>query len=123
MPKRVAVIGASSDPRKFGNRAVRTFVRRGYEVLPVNPNETTIEGLRAWRSVADIPGPIDMVTFYVPPEIGVSLLDEVAAVHPGEVWFNPGSEDERLIARARELGLRPILACSIIGAGESAWED
>jgi uncharacterized protein len=123
MPKRVAVIGASSDPRKFGNRAVRNFVRRGYEVLPVNPNETTIEGLRAWRSVADIPGPIDMVTFYVPPEIGVSLLDEVAAVRPGEVWFNPGSEDERLIARARELGLRPILACSIIGAGESAWED
>lgn len=123
MPKRVAVIGASSDPRKFGNRAVRTFVRQGYEVLPVNPYETTIEGLRAWRSVADIPGPIDMVTFYVPPEIGFSLLDEVAAVQPGEVWFNPGSEDDRLITRARELGLRPILACSIIGAGESGWED
>ena len=123
MPKRVAVIGASSDPRKFGNRAVRNFVRRGYEVLPVNPNETTIEGLRAWRSVADIPGPIDMVTFYVPPEIGLGLLDEVAAIQPGEVWFNPGSEDERLIARARDLGLRPILACSIIGAGESNWED
>jgi len=123
MPKRVAVIGASSDPRKFGNRAVRTFMRRGYEVLPVNPNETTIEGLPAWRSVADIPGPLDMVTFYVPPEIGVGLLDEVAAAHPDEVWFNPGSEDDQLIARARELGLRPILACSIIGAGESAWED
>ena len=75
MAKRVAVIGASSDPRKFGNRAVRTFLRRGYDVLPVNPNETTIEGLRAWRSVADIPGPLDMVTFYVPPEIGLGLLD------------------------------------------------
>jgi predicted CoA-binding protein len=123
MPKRVAVIGASSDPRKFGNRAVRSFVRSGYEVLPVNPNETTIEGLRAWRSVADIPGPIDMVTFYVPPEIGIGLIEDVAAARPAEVWFNPGSEDDRLIERARELGLRPILACSIIGAGESAWED
>jgi predicted CoA-binding protein len=123
MPKRVAVIGASSDARKFGNRAVRTFLRRGYEVLPVNPNETTIEGLRAWRSIGEIPGTLDMVTFYVPPDVGLGLLDEVAAAQPGEVWFNPGSEDDRLIARARELGLRPILACSIIGAGESAWED
>ena len=123
MAKRVAVIGASNDPRKFGNRAVRSFVRRGYEVLPVNPHETTVEGLPTWRSIADVPGPIDMVTFYVPPDIGLGLLEDVAAVRPAEVWFNPGSEDDRLIERARELGLRPILACSIIGAGESTWED
>ena len=119
MAKRVAVIGASNDRRKFGNKAVRAFVRVGYEVFPVNPHESLIEGLRAWRSVGEIPGPLDMVTFYVPPHVGIGLLDDVAAVRPAEVWLNPGSEDDRLIERARALGLEPILACSIVGAGES----
>ena len=119
MSKRVAVIGASSDRRKFGNKAVRAFVRQGYEVLPINPHEAEVEGLKAWRSIAEVPGPIDMVTFYVPPDVGITLLEQVAAARPGEVWLNPGSEDDRLVARARALGLEPILACSIIGAGES----
>jgi uncharacterized protein len=116
MPKRVAVIGASNDRRKFGNQAVRAFVRLGYEVYPVNPHEQEVEGLKAWRSVGGIPGRLDMVTFYVPPHVGIGLLDEVAAAGPGEVWFNPGSEDDRLVARARALGLAPILACSITAA-------
>jgi hypothetical protein len=123
MSKRVAVIGASSDRRKFGNKAVRAFLRLGYEVFPVHPHERTIEGLTAWRSVGEIPGPIDMVTFYVPPRIGIELLEEVAAVKPAEVWFNPGSEDDRLVARARALGLDPILACSVVAAGESPMRD
>jgi hypothetical protein len=119
----VAVIGASSDRRKFGNRAVRAFQRLGYEVYPVNPHEAEVEGLKTWRSVADVPGPLDMVSVYVPPHVGIGLLDDIAAAHPAEVWFNPGSEDDALLARARTLGLDPILACSIVGAGESPYRD
>lgn len=119
MDKVVAVIGASNDRTKYGNKAVRAFVSQGYTVIPVNPHETVVEGLPAYKSVLDVPGPIDMATFYVPPETGEPLLDEMAAKGIAEVWLNPGAESDTLVARARELKLRPVLACSIIGAGEN----
>jgi predicted CoA-binding protein len=121
MPKVVAVVGASNDRRKFGNRAVRAFVKQGYTVHPINPHESTIEGLAAYKSVLDVPGGIDMVSFYVPPEIGEGVLDEVAQKGIGEVWLNPGSESERLIRRARALNIEPIVACSIVGVGQNPY--
>jgi predicted CoA-binding protein len=121
MPRTVAVIGASSNRSKFGNKAVRAFQQRGYIVWPVNPHETEVEGLRAYASIADVPGPIDMVTFYVPPEVGLQIIDAVAARTPGEVWLNPGSESEALVARARALGIEPVEACSIVAIGLSPY--
>jgi predicted CoA-binding protein len=118
-PRRVAVIGASNDRHKFGNKAVRAFVRRGYDVVPINPHETHVEGLRAFRSVLDVTGPIDMATVYVRPDIGLQIVTELAQKGITEVWFNPGADSPALIARARELGLDPIQACSIVGIGES----
>ncbi|HEX7088202.1 MAG TPA: CoA-binding protein [Vicinamibacterales bacterium] len=112
------MIGASTDRSKFGNRAVRAFLRQGYEVLPINPHEREIEGLAVHRSVLDVPGPIDMATFYVPPEIGLTVIEEVAAKGIREVWLNPGSESPALVARARALGIEPIEACSILAIGE-----
>ena len=70
MAKTVAVIGASNDRRKFGNRAVRAFRRQGYTVLTINPHEAQVEGLRTYASVLDVAEPRDMATFYVPPDIG-----------------------------------------------------
>jgi uncharacterized protein len=119
MARVVAVIGASNDRRKFGNKAVRAFARQGYDVKPVNPHMTTVEGLTAYASIADIPGPIDLVTVYVPPEIGELLLPDIARKQPGELWVNPGADSPALLARAESLGLRPIVACSIMGAGDN----
>jgi predicted CoA-binding protein len=113
----IAVVGASSDRRKFGNRAVRAFLRQGYDVKPVNPNEDLIEGLPTYRTIADVPGPVDIVSMYVPAAVGIDLLDAIAAKRPGELWINPGAESSALEARARELGLSPIYACSIVALG------
>jgi predicted CoA-binding protein len=115
----VAVVGASADRRKFGNKAVRAFVRQGFTVFPVNPHETVVEGLPTVPSITAIDVPLDIVTMYVRPEVGLTLLEEVARVRPREVWFNPGSESEAILARARELGIEPIVACSIMGIGSS----
>src|SRR5215212_6717065 len=119
MAQTVAVIGASSNRAKFGNKAVRAFRPRGSTVWPVNPHETAVEGLRTYASIADVPAPIAMATFYFAPEIGLQIIDAVAARGPGEVWFNPGSESDGLIARARARGLEPITACSIVAIGLS----
>ena len=116
--KTVAVIGASTDRRKFGNKAVRAFLRGGYRVVPITPSAVEVEGLKAYPSVADVPGPVDMATFYVPPSIGLRVIEEVAGKGILEVWFNPGSEDAALVERARALGLVTNVGCSIIAIGE-----
>jgi predicted CoA-binding protein len=119
MPKTVAVIGASSDRRKFGNRAVRAYLAEGYTVIPINPHEAEVEGLKTYKSVLDVPGPIDMATFYVPPPIGERVIEEVARKHIPEVWLNPGADSDELIERARALSIRPIVACSILAVGQN----
>ena len=119
MSKTVAVIGASNVRSKFGNKAVRAFQQQGYTVIPINPHEDRVEGLRAYPSVLQVPHEIDMATFYVPPDIGLTVIDDVAAKRIPEVWFNPGSESPALVARAEALGLSPIQACSILGIGAS----
>jgi predicted CoA-binding protein len=118
MPRTVAIVGASSNRDKFGNKAVRAFAHQGYSVIPINPHEREIEGHPAYPSVLDVPGAIDMATVYVPPEIGVLVMKELATKQIGEVWLNPGADGRAVVARARELGLKTIQACSIIGIGE-----
>jgi predicted CoA-binding protein len=119
MSKVVAVIGASSNRQKFGNRAVRAFQQQGYTVIPINPHETNVEGLKTYASVLDVPGPIDMASFYVPPDVGEQVIEDIAKKGISEVWLNPGAESPSLVAAARALGLSPVEACSIVGIGET----
>ncbi len=119
MSRRVAVIGASTDRRKYGNKAVRAFASQGYDVVPVNPHEASIEGLTSYPTVLAVPGAIDMATMYVPPDVGMEVIEDIARKKIPEVWFNPGSESDALIARAQALGLNAIEACSITGIGDS----
>jgi predicted CoA-binding protein len=119
--KVVAVIGASNDRHKFGNRAVRAYREQGYTVVPVNPHEVEIEGLKAYASVLDVPGPIDMASFYVQPEVGLQVIADVARKGIVEVWLNPGADSDELIARARALAIQPVIACSIIAIGRNPY--
>ena len=119
MSKTVAVIGASNNRNKFGNRALRAFERQGYVVIPINPNEAEVEGHKAYATVLDVPGTIDLATVYVPPRTGVAIMDQLAQKGVAEVWLNPGADGEEVVARARALGLQTIQSCSIIAIGES----
>ena len=121
MSKVVAVIGASGNRGKFGNRAVRAFKQQGYTVVPINPHETEVEGLKAYASVLDVPGAIDMASLYVPPDIGEQVIAEIAQKGIAEVWLNPGAESDELIARAQALQIQPIVACSIVAIGENPY--
>jgi predicted CoA-binding protein len=121
MSKVVAVIGASSNRSKFGNRALRAFQQQGYTVVPINPHEAEVEGIKSYASVLDVPGAIDMASFYLPPEIGIQVIDEVARKGIPEVWLNPGAESDALIARAKALHIQPIVACSIVAIGQNPY--
>lgn len=119
MSKTVAILGASADRSKYGNKSVRAHQRQGWTVYPVNPRGGEIEGLRVYRSLDEVPRPITRVSLYLPPEIGVAALDEIVRAAPEEFFVNPGAESDELLAAARERGLDPIQACSIVEVGES----
>ena len=123
MPKTVAVIGASSNRLKFGNRALRAFRAEGYDVIAINPHEREVEGVQAYPSVLDVPGVIDMATVYVQPDVGTRLLKEFAQKGIGEIWINPGAESDELFEEARRLQLRLIVACSIVAIGQNPYAD
>lgn len=117
--KTVAVIGASTDRRKFGNKALRAFMAEGYRVIPVNPNESRVEGMPTYASVLDVPDALDMATVYVQPDVTLRLLDEFERKQIPEIWVNPGAEDDAVMAEARRRKLNIIFACSIVGIGRS----
>ena len=116
----VAILGASADRSKFGNKAVRAHLQQGYDVFPVNPKGGEIEGLTVYRSLAEVPVTrLNRVSVYLPPAVTVAALDDIAAKGTDELWLNPATESEEAIAKARELGLEPITACSIVDLGIS----
>jgi uncharacterized protein len=114
----VAILGASKDRSKFGNKAVRAYTAKGYTVYPINPKEAEIEGVKAYPSILDIPEKnVDMVSVYLPPQIGAKVIEDVAKMKPKEVWLNPGAESDELVEKGEKLGLTMISACSIVGLG------
>lgn len=123
MDKRtVAIIGASSDRGKFGNKSVRAHLKHGWEVYPVNPKGGEIEGLKVYPNLKDIPVTLNRVSVYLPPPATMKMLDEISVKMCEELFLNPGSESPEVLHRAHELGLEPITACSIVDVGEDPAE-
>jgi uncharacterized protein len=117
--KSVAIIGASNDRAKFGNKAVRAFQQQGYRVYPVHPKETQIEGLPVFPTIAAVPERPDLVSVYLPPPVLLKVLPDIARRGCDELWLNPGTESPEVLEEAEQLGLNIIQACSIVGVGLS----
>ena len=118
----IAVIGASRDRRKFGNKCVRAYLASGFQVFPINLHADAIEGLAVHRHLADLPGTPDRISIYLPPAKTRALLAELVE-HPGaEVWFNPGAATADILAAARAAGIDVRDGCSIVDIGRSPAE-
>jgi predicted CoA-binding protein len=119
-PKTVAILGASKDRAKFGNKSVRAHLAAGWRVFPVHPNESTVEGERAYASLAEVPRPLDRISVYLPPPVTLKALPAIAAAGAAEVYFNPGAADAAVLAEARRLQIPALDACSIVALGFSS---
>ena len=117
--KTVAIIGASGNRAKFGNKAVRAFLQQGCTVYPVNPTEAQIEGLETCKTILDVPVRPQMVSVYLPPQALLKVLPDICKKGCDELWLNPGTESDEVLAEAQRLGLNVIQACSIVGVGVS----
>ncbi|MBA4148198.1 MAG: CoA-binding protein [Verrucomicrobia bacterium] len=120
--KSVAVIGASNDRSKYGNKAVRAFQRAGYKVFPVHPAQTEVEQLPCYKNVRDLPEKPALVSVYVGPERLLQILPDIAACGCDELWLNPGTVSQEVLDKAKELGLKSVQLCSIIAVGSSPSE-
>jgi predicted CoA-binding protein len=117
--KTIAVLGASAARNKYGNKCVRAYLQAGWQVFPINPREREIEGLPVVARLADLSGPVDRLSVYLPPPLTLEMLPAIAKSAAREVWFNPGSADAAVLAEARRLGLAFHAACSIVDIGLS----
>src|SRR5438105_11785539 len=109
--ERVVVLGASPKPERFAFRALQMLLEYGYEATPVNPAFDEILGQRCFRSIADVPRPIDTVTMYLGSRRSDPLIAAIVAASPRRIIFNPGAENSRLEQAARERGIDVLHDC------------
>jgi len=110
----VAVIGASTNPERYSNKAIKMLLAYNHKPLPVAPALTEVEGIAAYATPADIAGPVDTVTMYVGPARQAALLDGIISLKPKRVIFNPGTENEEAYAQLDAAGIPHLEACTLV---------
>jgi len=110
----VAVLGASKKPERYSNKAIRLLKDHGHQVIPINPAERFIEGLRVAPSLAAVREPIDTLSVYVGPASSDKLANDIIGLAPGRVILNPGAESKDLETRLSEAGIPVIKACTLV---------
>lgn len=112
--KNWAVVGASQNPTRYGNKIVHRLQDSGFNVLPVSPNYTEIDGMKTYPSLLSIEEPIDVVNFVVNPAIGLKVLDEVIELGIKRIWLQPGADGKEVVKKAKENGIEVIEACILV---------
>ena len=114
---RIAVVGASNAPEKYGNVIVRNLAAKGYTVLPVNPRETEIAGLPAFPSLEAVPGPVHIVNVVVPPQVTLGVLAKSAELGLPAVWLQDGSFDDAVLEEAAKAPFKTVYdACIMVAS-------
>ncbi len=109
--KRIAMIGLSADPMRPSHFAAIYMLAEGYDVVPVNPRYAgeDILGQRVYASLAEVPGPIEIVDVFRKPEALPGVADEAIAVGAKVLWMQLGIENEEAAAKARAAGLDVVM--------------
>jgi len=90
----IALVGASNDPKKYGNKILLDLVSKGYNVAPVNSKEKTIAGIKSYKNVLDLKESLSIINFVVPPEIGFEITKELVEDNYDNFWYQPGAESK-----------------------------
>ncbi|MPW38389.1 CoA-binding protein [Thermococcus sp. 101 C5] len=103
--KRIALVGASKNPAKYGNIILKDLLSKGFEVLPVNPNYDEIEGVKCYKSIKELPRDVDVIVFVVPPKVGLQVAKEAVEAGFKKLWFQPGAESEEIREFLEKVGV------------------
>jgi predicted CoA-binding protein len=110
----VAVIGASDNPERYSNMAVKLLKEKGHTVFPVHKRIKTVEGLKVYPSIKEVPQSVDTVSLYVSADISSDLADEILAKKPRRIIFNPGAENPEIETKAKAQGVLTENACTLV---------
>lgn len=117
--QRFAVVGASRERSKYGNKVLRAYMQTGRLVYPVNPKGGEIEGLTAYPDLASLPGEVHGISIITPPEVTEQVVEEAIARGIGHIWMQPGAESRQAVEKAEAAGLNVIGgdACLLVVTG------
>jgi len=112
--QRVAVLGASTNPERYSNKAILRLLENNHEVVPVHPALDEVEGLEVAANLGAIDGDVDTLTMYVSPKLSSKMTDAILELKPGRVIFNPGTENAELQTALNEADIQTLEACTLV---------
>ncbi len=110
----VIVIGASANEERYSNKAMKMLADYGHNPIPVAPAVETILGRKVYAKATDAPGKIDTVTMYVGPARQSGIIEQILAIKPRRVIFNPGTENPDAYDRLKAANIEPVEACTLV---------
>ncbi|UWG96362.1 CoA-binding protein [Dehalobacter sp. DCM] len=112
-----AVVGATQNPQKYGYKLYRKLKNRGYTVYPVNPVYPDIDGDVCFPKLSSLPQVPEVINMVISPKKGSEILEEAAKLGVKNIWFQPGTYDDELIALCNKLEIDYVLGCVLISLG------
>jgi predicted CoA-binding protein len=106
--KRFAVVGASQDRSKYGNKVLRVYMQNDRDAVPINPTAAEVEGLKAYPDLASVPGKIEAVSIITPPAVTERIVQDAIKRGIKHIWMQPGAESQRAIKAAEDAGANVI---------------
>ncbi|WP_326693119.1 MULTISPECIES: CoA-binding protein [unclassified Streptomyces] len=104
-----AVVGLSDNPSRAAHGVAEVLQRYGKRIVPVHPKAETVHGERGYRSLAEIPFPVDVVDVFVNSRLAGQVADEAVAAGAKAVWFQLDVVDEEAYTRTRAAGLEMVM--------------
>lgn len=115
MEKKIwAVVGANDDPDKFGYKIYKRLKDKGYRVYPVNPNYSTVDGDTCFENLSSLPEKPEVIDMVVSPKRGTAIIKEAAQLGIKNIWLQPGTYNDELLALIEEKGLTAVQACVLV---------
>jgi len=107
--KTIAVVGLSSNPLRPSFGVSQYMQHKGYRIIPVNPNEQTVLGEKAYSSLAEVPDKIDLVDVFRRPEFVPEIVDEAIRLKIKAVWLQEGVVHQPAAKKARDSGILVVM--------------
>ncbi len=109
-----AVAGANDRPEKFGCMIYKKLKSKGYKVFAVNPNYKTVDGDICYPDISSLPEVPEVIDMVVNPRQGRTVIEEAIRLGVKNIWLQPGTYDDDLIAFIEQNGLTYVKACVLV---------